>query len=130
MSIGMSFTSVLADTEPLKEIDVTDDVETVDRIVSDYEYFTAVVEYEGISYNDAKTKVTQARKLLRGSPESIVTIHRTVTKSTTPDFTLKCSAYLEVVRDNITGNYIEIPEVIAPYVDLSGPTIDTTSSST
>ena len=39
---------------------------------------------------------------------------------------MKCSAYLEVVRDNLTNDYIEIVGVYSPYVSIDGNTLNTT----
>ena len=66
--------------------------------------------------------------IARVPAESVVTISRSVTKTVNSDFKLRCTAYLQVVRDNSTNKYIEITKVLSPYVDLEGLSIRSTMS--
>lgn len=99
-----------------------------DVLVSQDEYIRAVAEHEKISYSEAETEIENARTIARVAPESVVTIQRSVTKRLNSSYTLKCTAYLDVARDNRTNNYIEILNVKAPYVDLVGPSLKSTMS--
>lgn len=104
------------------------DVVVEDVVVTQGEYIKAVAEYEQISYSEAAEEIEKTRNIARVEPESVVTIHRTVMKKVKTIYDLRCSAYLDVVRDNRTGRYIEILAVRAPYVDLSGNSIGATMS--
>lgn len=104
------------------------DVVIEDVIVTKDEYIKAVAEYEQISYSMAAQEIENTRNIARVAPESVVTIHRTVTEPVNGSYTLRCSAYLEVVRDNRTSRFIEIISVQAPYVDLVGTSVNATMS--
>lgn len=99
-----------------------------DIILSDDEYFKVISELENISYAEAKEKILSERLVNRSDTEQVVNILKTVEKKINNHFTLKCSAYLEVAQDKLSKKYIEILNVRAPYVDLSGVTLNSTMS--
>lgn len=105
-----------------------EDIIVQDKIVSQEEYIHTVSKYENLSYKEAAEEIKQDRIQARVEPESVVTILRSVTKVVNGSFSLTCTAYLDVVRDNLTNKYIEIIAVRAPYVDLTGPITDSTMS--
>lgn len=105
--------------------DESDGVYTKDVVVTEEEYIRAVAEYEQMSYSEAKEKVEQKIINARVEPESVVQILRTAEKNVNGDFKLTCRTYLTVVRDNLTGDYLEILSVDSPHVDLAGPTVKT-----
>lgn len=98
----------------------------VERVVSDEEFIWVLAENKQISYEEAEKMLLSEKKETRASSESVVVIHRTVYENSNYDYKLRCSAYLEVVRDNVTGDYLEILEIYEPHVDFEGETINTT----
>lgn len=105
------------------EIDVVED-----KIITKEEYIEAVAEYKNLTYSEAEQEMKNEIAIARVPAESVVTISRSVTKTVNSDFKLRCTAYLQVVRDNSTNKYIEITKVLSPYVDLEGPSIRSTMS--
>lgn len=101
-----------------------DSVIVTDRIVSEEEYINAVAQSYNLSYEEAKTFINENRKAARIDPETVVDIHRSVSKKVNKDFELQCSVYMEVVRDNMNHDYIEILAVRAPNVSLVGPYVN------
>lgn len=105
-----------------------EDVMVKDVIVSQEEYIQAISKYENLPYKEAEEEIRLDRIQARVDPESVVTILRSVTRKVNSSFYLRCTAYLDVVRDNLTNRYIEIIDVKAPNVDLAGPCTDSAMS--
>lgn len=124
----MMVNSAFAATNKESNLEDDSDVIIIDEIISEDEYIAVVAKSENLTCEEAKELIANDREIARVAPESVVTIHRTVTKKVNNDFSLQCSAYLDVVRDNRTSDYIEITAVRAPYVDLVGPSIKSTMS--
>lgn len=103
---------------------ISDDISIENRIVSDSEYINLVAAEENISYSEAERLIYENRKAARIDPETVVDIHRSVSKKVNKDFELQCSVYMEVVRDNMNHDYIEILAVRAPNVSLVGPYVN------
>lgn len=68
----------------------SDDVVIEDVIVIKDEYIKAVAEYEQISYSEAAQEIENTRNIARVNPESVVTIHRTVTEPVKLHFKVLC----------------------------------------
>lgn len=126
LSIGLSIMLLVSSNFPCMAATSAKNEEVVDRIVSEKEFVEVVANEKNISYEEAEEFILQERKGSRATPESVVTIHRTVYKTLNSKYKLKCSAYLEVVRDNLTNDYIEIVGVYSPYVSIDGNTLNTT----
>ena len=87
---------------------ISDDISIENRIVSDSEYINLVAAEENISYSEAERLIYENRKVARIDPETVVDIHRSVSKKVNKDFELQCSVYMEVVQDNMNHDYIDI----------------------
>lgn len=99
-----------------------------DVILSQEEYIEAVAAHENISYTQAEEKIAQTRAAANADPEQVVTILKTLKKTAKGEYALKCSAYLDVLKDSETGEYLEIIGVNMPAVDMSGPECNATMS--
>ena len=126
ISIGLGIMLLVSSNFPCMAATSVKNEKVVDRIVSEKEFVEVVAKEKNISYEEAEEFILQKRNKSRAMPESVVTIHRTVYKNINSDYKLKCSAYLEVVRDNLTNDYIEIVGVYAPYVGIDGNTLNVT----
>lgn len=128
IGIVLSFLMVIGNTTTLLYAKEKDGISIKDIEVTQEEYVKAVANNENISLSEAEKEIQQDRVQARVNPESVVTISRTVSKRINPSFTLNCTAYLDVVRDNLTSQYIEIVAVRSPYVYLSGAVSTSTMS--
>lgn len=108
---------------------ISDDISIENRIVSDSEYINLVAAEENISYSEAERLIYENRKAARIDPESVVILERTVTKKVNRDFELKCTAFLEVLRDNAHRQYIEILSIKSPNVSLVGTHVNASMGS-
>lgn len=96
-----------------------------EEIISEEEYIHIVAQNYKISYDEAQNYINETRKEARVEPESVVNIKRSVTNKVNKDFVLRCTVYMEVVRDNMNGGkYIEILSILSPLASLEGPHVN------
>lgn len=101
-----------------------DNISIETRIISESEYVAFIAEENNISYDEARKLIEQKRKEERINPESVVMVKKSVTKKITKDFTLECTAFLEILKDEAHRQYIEILSVTSPTVSLVGKHIN------